>query len=506
VTEEQACSWRRLGDPLCDDALRAVFPSSSSSVGQDLLASIEQYAAEHPDCSATTAFLEEVFQVPEFESRVTSRDVRLAQELFLDNSIEIVQALLHYSLAGGFASPRIVRTLQAVSYLVPHVKKNPQSKSMGSSVSTSDASARVTNASNERTFVRLLETFQFVLDVLDCNAMPLPARRDPDISADSDNAQTRSKDDSTIAYLMPGGAGWRSTVNVRLLHAVARMRARERWRREGMNDVEDGRIPINQEELGATLAAFSTIPVWCLHRLNVPPSEAHTAAYLSLWRHVGFYLGVSPSILSRHFSSPIAADKFIATTALHLFSTEDPTDVADAPTIPILIAASNRPPTFTSFEYNCAMTWYLLGPSLAARVGVSPPSLRTWVRMHAGLFVQRIPHWFAQYYPRKGWILKRRAVMKEGVARSLRWNLGMRKVSFRPRTEISDGGEGAELAPEVKDAESVRPDPTGAAALIKQWREVIIEMTSVLAGVGVLGIGASWAASRLARAYIRIWP
>lgn len=95
--------WRRQGDPLCDEALQAVFPSSSSSVGKDLLASVEQFASDHPECLTVQAFLNEVIQLPPSDVKVHPDDVVLAQQVFLDNSIEIVQALLHFSLAGGFA-------------------------------------------------------------------------------------------------------------------------------------------------------------------------------------------------------------------------------------------------------------------------------------------------------------------------------------------------------------------------------------------------------------------
>ncbi|KAF9815234.1 hypothetical protein IEO21_04681 [Rhodonia placenta] len=334
----------------------------------------------------------------------------LAQQVFLDNSIEIVQALLHFSLAGGFASPRIVRTLKAVSYLVPHVKKPD------ANYTESQAAARITSASNERTFTRLLETFQFVLDVLNCSATPPMEKSPPD------------------SYLMPGGQG---------------------------------------------LAAFSTIPIWCLRRLSIPPSDTHISAYLALWRHVGFYLGVSPSILQHFFRHPAAANKFVATSALHLFSTDDPSSIVDAPTVPILHAASNRPPAFASFEYNCALSYYFLGPALSERVGLVPPRLSVLLRMHAVLLVQRIPHWFARWYPRRGWLEKRREVMREGIARSLRWNLGMRRVSFRPRTDVIQSLGLSEDAPvhENHEAESVRPDPAGAAVLVR---------------LGVVGVGTSW--------------
>ncbi|KAI0919855.1 hypothetical protein AcV5_001813 [Taiwanofungus camphoratus] len=505
VSEDLSQMWRTMGDPLCDNALHTVFPSSSSSVGKELLACLESFSAQHPDSESVRVFLDEVSQDPPPGLGVTAEQVALAREFFLDNSLQIVQALLHFSLAGGFASPRIVRTLRAVSYLVPHSgsNKRPSSTNIDTSHASTGVSSRITEASNERTFQRLLETFQFVLDVLGCTAAP-STPPSPDSGSESTKVEsTKAKPPDAVAYLLPGGSGWRSTVNVRLLHGISRTRVRERWRREAQEDFESDGVLISQEDLSATLAAFSTIPIFCLRRLHLPPSPAHASAYLALWRHVGFYLGVSPSILSRYFSDTSTADKFIATTALlHLFSTDD-FDASDAPTIPILRAASNRPPAYTSFEHHCALARHLLGPSLASHLGVGPPSLMTSLRLHGALLMQRLPHWFAWWYPRKGWATKRRALMREGIARTVRWYLGMRRVTFRPRTDINshasqDGDSGGQLAPGVKEAESVPSDPAGVKTLVRQWQEVLAEMISVctivgLAGVGVTCIGMQWA-------------
>ncbi|KAI0336605.1 hypothetical protein GY45DRAFT_1349875 [Cubamyces sp. BRFM 1775] len=466
-------SWRDLADPLCDDALRQAFNSPSSSVGKDLLRSLEEHAAasSHKP-KAVQEFLDTVQQEPPPGLLASEEEVVLAQEFFLDNSIQIMQALLHYSLAGGFAR-------QAVSYLVPHVR-HADDKGRGAVTDLSAVLSSISKASSDRTMSRLSETFQFVLDVMGCSCQ--------------DNKSSR------VVYLLPGGEGRKSAVRVRLLHGIARWRTDERWKREGN---EQTGVPISQEDMAATLAAFSTIPIWCLHRLHLPPSPEQASAYLALWRHVGYYLGVSPSILLRYFSNTQTADKFLATAALHLFSDDEPATDIDArptlsagspnstpmtlrgPTIPILVAVSNRPPLNTSLEYNIALTTHLLGPSLSAWLGLPPPSLRTRLRMHAFLFVQRVPHYFARLYPRRGWLEKRRALYREGLARSVWWNLGRRQTMFRPRTTVQDGGGksdgamGGELPSGVADEESVNLDPARAKVLTKMWSEVWREMIVV---------------------------
>ncbi|KAI0824901.1 hypothetical protein BC628DRAFT_1376486 [Trametes gibbosa] len=523
VSFEKCESWRGEGDPLCDAALRDVFDSASSSVGKELLSTLEEHSASE----AVQAFLNEVHQTPPAGILASDEEVALAQEFFLDNSIQIMQALLHYSLAGGFASPRIVATLEAVSYLVPHVQKDSEASP---SADLSAILGNISKASTDRTFSRLSETFQFVLDVMGCFASPTPvypiSNKFGDKHRNEDHERPSPIEDcSDVSYLMPGGEGWNSTVRVRLLHGIARWRVQERWDREG--HAQAG-VPISQEDMAATLAAFSTVPIWCLNRLGMAPSPASASAYLALWRHVGFYLGVSPPILLRHFRDTRAADKFLATAALHLFSPPSPSTSSSSssspsssssssapppsaqhalrhgPTIPILLAVSNRAPLHNTLAHNLALTTHLLGPALAAHLRLPRAPLRARLRVHAVLALQRAAHAFARCYPRAAWRAKRRAVLREGIVRSVRWNLGQRRTTFRPRTMrgAREGGgdgdghgdEGGELAPGVSKEEVVARAPVRAKVLARMWSEVLMEEVAVCAVAGVLGVGVGYVA------------
>lgn len=254
------------------------------------------------------------------------------------------------------------------------------------------------------------------------------------------------------------------------------------------------------------LVSFSTVPIFALTRLHLKPSEAQISAYLALWRHVGFYLGVSPSILTRYLHSPATAEKFLASIVLDLFSDEAPLDLRTLPTIPILRAVSNRPPSHGSLEYHIAVTRYMTGPALADHLGLPPTSPWTRVKLHAALLVQAVPVWFAAWYPRRVWLEKRRAVLREGIARSLRWNLGMRHVTFRPRTDVKpspagiEDDVGGELANGVREAENVAPNPAAGRRLTKAWREVLAEMVGVLIFLTVLtSVGTCWIVTSIRR-------
>ncbi|KAI0341424.1 hypothetical protein BDW22DRAFT_1332680 [Trametopsis cervina] len=463
VTEDICTGWRSVGDPVCDGALAAVFESPSSSVGKDLLASVENYARDNPSSQEVQPFLDEVTSSPPDDIIASEREIQIAQDFFVDHSVQIMQALLHYSLAGGFASPRIMRTLQAVSYLVTPGNKKSHPDDLGRSNKQAD----------DRAFARLLETLQFVLDVMACTQPGDAARGNK----------------SPLEELLPGGEGWKSAVRVRLLHGIARRRASERLRRTSSSE-SNMDVPVSQEDMAATLGAFCIIPLWSLKRLGLAPHPEQERAYLALWRHVGFYLGVSPDILRRYFVEPRVGDLFLVTMVLDLFSEHDAYEASvssshSGATLAILRAISDRPLGRTSLEYNCAVTRVLVGDPLADHLGLPSSSLTMTAAVYWKAFVASIQTRFGYWYPRRAWLQKRRAVFREGLVRGVIWSLDMRQATFRPRTEV-EGDGGAEIGEGVKEEEKVLLEYAGAVRLMKLWKEVLVEMVVVTCAVATI--------------------
>nr|VWO94131.1 Swi1p [Ganoderma boninense] len=240
--------------------------------------------------------------------------------------------------------------------------------------------------------------------------------------------------------------------------------------------------------------------MWCLRRLHLPPPPDKASAYLALWRHVGYYMGVAPSILHRHFASTRAADKFVATAALNLFLEDLTTVLPPSPSSPKSLS-SNSPSPSSSPN---------LPPARPPVPRPDPPDPPRSLPPRAAAHL-RLPHYFAAWYPRSGWLAKRRAVLAEGMARSVRGHMGMRRSAFRPRTDFippqtraqedekrGEGeveGEGGELAPGVVEVEAVARDPARAQLLTRQWREVLAELVGVSVVVGVLvSVLAYWSA------------
>ncbi|KAL0570507.1 hypothetical protein V5O48_011453 [Marasmius crinis-equi] len=445
VSEDVVIQWRMEGDPLCDAALVHLL-SDTTPVGMDMYDRLQTFVTKldaHDNASPAITFWRSITEIPPNDIRVTDDQFERGRALFLDHSIQISQSLLYFSLAGGFASPRIVRTLEAVSYLLPS-SPGPASP-----------------ASNDRIYRRLMETFQFVLDVMRCCAPESDAKG--------------------ASHLLPGGEGWKSMVRVRMLHGVARARVKAKTHRTP-DDPRVNDVPISQEDMSATLASFSTVSLWTLTALGLTPTREDAQAFLAIWKHVGFYMGVSPIILRRYFCDVDVSDKFLASIIIHLFSPDDEDDISfHAPTMPILIATTGRPPLRNTLEWNCAVTHRLLGYELATYLKVPEPAWSMKLKTEAVLALQSVPVLFSRVYGRsfrRGWLEKRRWVYAVGMILTLRGTLGMRRTKFRP---------GGEEQPKWDD-EKVKADPelTRKARIV--FREVIAEMMAILIWIGAMGL------------------
>lgn len=393
----------------------------------------EDVGEDEEDRVPTPAELEE-------EARVLKR----GKEMFYRYGPPLLIAMLHAGLAGGFASPRIMTVLRATGYLVPPSKERGASKPknaderLGFGIET--VAQAVTNeeeerrrhpmyfqpssksgeegqvpseAAAERTFKRLLETSQFVLDVMDS---------DDSLSTPS---MTRQQADA-VDVLSQGGAGWLSATRVRFIHAMVRKRL-TKGNLASSYDVSTAGVPINQEDLLATLCSFSTAPLWSLQRMGLNPTQQERQDYVALWRHVGYYMGIEPRLLRRCFRDVDSAERFFASVASHHFlpvtarkrmpapaplppSVRRRQDVGRylkggmrGPALPLLYSIAERPPRGMSFGSHCAIARHLLGDALASAVELPGMTTRQYWAMRLQLFVLALPPLFARYYPRRAW-------------------------------------------------------------------------------------------------------
>ena len=234
LEEEQLEPYRQIGDPLVDEIFQ-LFREEGQPVGaaMDLVDACPD--GPSPATRAVAELLRYHSQVPHW---VDWDQIERGQRVFLAYSPAIGASLFYRSLVPGFAIPKIAAVLQATAYLAPP-------------------------SSREQVHSRLMDTGAFLALCMGVDA------------------------------LRPAGDGWKAALRVRLLHAKVRDGLLRRRGARQWNSQELG-IPINQEDMAATLLAFSTNSLWGAEMLlfGFPLPESERRDYLALWRYIGWLLGI----------------------------------------------------------------------------------------------------------------------------------------------------------------------------------------------------------------------
>jgi hypothetical protein len=84
------------------------------------------------------------------------------------------------------------------------------------------------------------------------------------------------------------GPGFRSSVEVRLVHAMVRhhLPARPEW------DVEEFGLPVNQIDMVATYLAFGPIMLLGVRAIGIPVTRHDSRAVMHLWKYVAWLMGI----------------------------------------------------------------------------------------------------------------------------------------------------------------------------------------------------------------------
>ncbi|KAG8978902.1 hypothetical protein FRB90_008261, partial [Tulasnella sp. 427] len=430
---------------------------------------------------AIRTFLDVISAPPPEGIKATSSEIALAQAFFAANAVPITLSLLYFSLGGGFASSRISRILRSTSYLV---------------LSNGEAEF-TTDAGKERTVMRLLETLQFVIDIMG-GSLP-PSLTDPTTSDKSEIDFSRWKGPTC---LFPGtGEGWKSTVRVRLLHAVARRRVHQQSSQTPTGPRNenphlslkfapsiDG-VALNQEDMAYTLSSFAFGPLHCLPKLGFHFTRAEADATIALWRHVGFYLGMEPSILEKHFKDWESAERFGAMCGQMLFlelqetleaASDAGVEPPPAPTIAMINALGTYVDAKRAQEERFVLSRYLLGERASDLLKLPPMPRMAYAKLRVSLATATLPTVFGRVYTAilpplgKRWESKRGELLLEAVGRMTRYKLGMRRTTFRAR------GVDGELDEKVKEEEKVEKSKEDVRRFLKRWNAIWWEMGGVL--------------------------
>jgi hypothetical protein len=260
-------------------------------------------------------------------------------------------------------------------------------------------------------------------------------------------------------------------------------------------------IPLNQEDMAATLAAFGVAPIFALERMGLPLTLDERECYLALWRHLGYYLGVSPRLLETHFIDWAHAEAFLSSAALHLFDPDpDPDIAARLPALPVLHAvavheAKNGEPP--DLEYHVELARVLLGPELSRAVALPPTPKRSTARwrVRLALIALRVPVWFGSVYPRKGWEATRVECIRRALPRFLCRQLEGRRTTFLA-VKAPAGTDRVSISTGDKEQRWEKVDLQGDAwraemrEIERMWKSIWREMVGALMASGVFLAGA----------------
>jgi len=95
-------------------------------------------------------------------------------------------------------------------------------------------------------------------------------------------------DCTAVGGMLRGAPGYRSTLHVRLMHAMVRRRLRK------LPDWDLGALglPINQTDMAATYLAFCVVLLIIVRAMGVPVTRAEGHAEMHLWKYICWLMGV----------------------------------------------------------------------------------------------------------------------------------------------------------------------------------------------------------------------
>jgi len=231
--------FRQVGDPHMDNIIsfakheRIISKVTVNYMQEAYKMRIEQTSPSQQEMANLYAHYSQVPSWVDFEQLQRGMDV------FFKYLPAVSASLFFRSLISGFCFPGITEVLNETAYLG---KKNSKKRS---------------GTSNRR----LLDTITYVTANM--------------ISAES---------------LKPGGEAWKWGLEVRVIHGKVRHRLlnnkQNKW------DTSSHGVPINPEDMSATLLGFSQAAIQGLDWILPIMSSADKADYIALWRYIGWLVGI----------------------------------------------------------------------------------------------------------------------------------------------------------------------------------------------------------------------
>lgn len=284
----------------------ATVPNGKVKPKRDLYKLLEQNHEKHPKLQE---LWDEVNTIPDW---VDWDQISRGQDVFYRYGGAQVTGLAYQSLLGGMGANRVVEVLARTGGFGVKVARH-----------------------------RLFETTQHILEC------------------------TRSLDN-----IKPGGAGFASSIRVRLLHAAVRQRILKLTEtRPSYYSVEKFGIPINDLDSMATIATFSsTILYLSLPRQGIYPRQQEIEDYIALWRLIAHYVGAPTS----YFETPHKAKCAMESLFLNEIN---PSQLSQTLANNVIRCLENQPPAYASRAMLEASARWLNGNELCDALDLGPPSL-----------------------------------------------------------------------------------------------------------------------------------
>ncbi|KAL2431594.1 hypothetical protein ABEF95_011879 [Exophiala dermatitidis] len=180
----------------------------------------------------------------------------------------------------------------------------------------------------------------------------------------------------SLESIKPGGAGFASSLRVRLLHAAVRQRIMKLAKtRPEYYSVEKWGIPINDLDCIATIGTFSATIIWLsLPRQGIWLREQEILDYIALWRLIAHYMGTP----TEWFETP---DRAKAMMESLLMNEINPTETSKILAANIIRCLEAQPPTYASRSFLEVNARWLNGNELCDALGLGRPSVWYWALM-----------------------------------------------------------------------------------------------------------------------------
>jgi hypothetical protein len=392
---------RQLGDALADDALGAMLDAGELRHGDDPVALLRRRAAA--GAPEACALLRQLCDVPAW---VDWAALRRGQLVFLRHGPGAGIALMYLSLVGGFSAPKINKVLTSTGYLSgtgaggeeatwrrlwettqmilscmePGAMRPPPPPTGARSAAGKDDEGKIEGGGGDeggegwlatvrvrflhaRVRRRLLASSRWLRRGKggeggegsgeggegggEGGGAPCPAA----VAAAAAAAATAAAAAAAVASSSDtGGASEAGLVCPHTGLSLADIDA----------SAAGWGVPINQEDLSATLLSFQINVIFALERMGCRLTQQERDDYTLLWRYIGHVMGILPEHNAcRSFRYSKA---FLESLVMHLL---EPDGTSQRLSQHVLRTVSHRPPGFMPFGANCELARMLMGDPLA---------------------------------------------------------------------------------------------------------------------------------------------